>query len=135
MDQHPCVSFLVVRDNKILLEKRSLLKESDPGLIAIPGGHMEEGETQAQTLHREMDEELAIKALSSYYLCSLYHKATAELQLIHYYVVNDWQGEIKALEADEVFWSEINTAGIGLASDRIALNEYLRLQPFLEQSE
>lgn len=134
MEQHPCVSFLLIRDNKILLEKRSLLKASDPGLVAIPGGHMEEGETQEQTLHREMDEELAIKALSSYYLCSLYHKATAELQLIHYYVIHDWQGEIKALEADEVFWSEVEIADIGIASDRIALNEYLRLQSILNKN-
>lgn len=131
MQQHPCVSFLLIRDDSVLLERRSLLKESDPGLIAIPGGHMEGSETQEQTLTREVEEELGVKALVYYYLCSLYHEASSELQLIHYYVVPNWQGDIAAYEADEVFWCEIASAQIGIAADRIALNEYVRLHSIL----
>lgn len=131
MPVHPCVSFLLIRDEKILLEKRALSKVSDPGLIAIPGGHMEEGETQEQTLQREIYEELGISSLSHYFLCSLYHQTTTELQLIHYYVVRDWQGEINAFEADEVFWSDLIDVQISIAADCTALQEYTRLRTVL----
>lgn len=133
MKTYPCVSFLLIRNNQVLLEKRSLLKESDPGLIAIPGGHMEEGETQAQTLKREIDEELGVRALTRYFLCSLYHAASTELQLIHYYVIGDWQGDIKAFEADEVFWVNLGDAQIDIEADRIALSEYVRIKDVLEE--
>ncbi len=133
MKTYTCVSFLLIRNNQVLLEKRSLLKESDPGLIAIPGGHMEEGETQAQTLKREIDEELGVRALTRYFLCSLYHAASTELQLIHYYVIGDWQGDIKAFEADEVFWVNFGDAQIDIEADRIALSEYVRIKDVLEE--
>ena len=133
MKTYPCVSFLLIRNNQVLLEKRSLLKESDPGLIAIPGGHMEEGETQAQTLKREIDEELGVRALTRYFLCSLYHAASTELQLIHYYVIGDWLGDINAFEADEVFWVNLGDAQIDIEADRIALSEYVRIKDVLEE--
>lgn len=126
MKVHPCVSFLLIKDNAVLLEKRSMSKDSDPGLITIPGGHIEAGESQEQALFRELEEELTVKPLSTTYLCSLYHPTT-ELQLIHYYVVTRWQGEIKAIEADEVFWRSIKGCELDIAADQIAVKEYLRL--------
>lgn len=68
MQVHECVSFLLIEDGKILLEKRAEDKATDPGLIAIPGGHIESGESQLQTLFREMKEELDVtpKLTNSY---------------------------------------------------------------------
>lgn len=126
MEVHECVSFLVIDNDNILLEKRSMLKESDPGLITIPGGHIEQGECHIDALLREMTEELEIEPKSFVFLCSLYHP-TSELQLIHYYVVSSWSGEIKALEADEVSWYQVEQAPVAIEADRIALSEYLRL--------
>lgn len=124
----PCVSFMLVRDDTLLLETRSMLKASDPGLIAIPGGHMEEGETEAATLARELDEELGVVALQSWHLCSLYHPATDELQLIHYYVVPAWRGDIVAGEADRVdFHALQEDMPIDVAADRVAVAELRRL--------
>lgn len=127
---HPCVSFLLIEDDRILLEKRALTKESDPGLVAIPGGHIEKGESQEEALYREIEEELKVEALSSTYLCSLYHPTT-ELQLIHYYVISSWHGDIEAIEADEVFWQPIRKCDLDIAADNIALKEYLRLSEVL----
>lgn len=48
------VSGILLRDNKILLQK----PVNDTG-YAIPGGHVEFGETNAQTLEREFKEEIS----------------------------------------------------------------------------
>ena len=40
MQVYECVSFLLIQNEQILLEKRSKNKACDPNLIAIPGGHI-----------------------------------------------------------------------------------------------
>lgn len=130
MELHECVSFLLVDSGKVLLEKRSVSKETDPGAIAIPGGHIERGESRVQALIRELKEELDITPITHQYLCSLYHP-TGELQLIHYYAINSWKGDIRVLEADEVAWHPIVSASVVLEADKVALSEYQRLHPHL----
>ncbi|CAH0530092.1 NUDIX hydrolase [Vibrio hippocampi] len=130
MEVHQCVSFLLVTSDQVLLETRTMDKASDPGMIAIPGGHMETDETQKQTLARELEEELGIRALNSQYLCSLYHP-TSELQLLHYYVIFEWHGEIQSLEAESVNWYPIGNAPVAVEADRLALKEYQRLAAVL----
>ncbi|BCL72078.1 putative Nudix hydrolase [Vibrio nigripulchritudo MADA3029] len=130
MKAHECVSFIILKGSQVLLERRSKLKETDPGLIAIPGGHMEESETQAQALFREVEEELNVIPSEYRYLCSLYNP-TQELQLIHYFIINSWKGEMKAKEADEIQWYSLESAQIDIAADCIALNEARRVSQFL----
>ncbi|HAS6321570.1 NUDIX hydrolase [Vibrio vulnificus] len=124
---HPCVSFLFIDQDKVLLEQRSKEKSCDPDMVAIPGGHMETGESQTETLLREIREELGVDTLTYHYLCSLYHP-TSELQLLHYYVVTQWQGEIQSHEADTVFWSKVTDFAPATEADKTALKELLRLQ-------
>ncbi|MEM9604882.1 MAG: NUDIX domain-containing protein [Pseudomonadota bacterium] len=125
----PCVSFLLVQDNRILLETRRLDKASDPGLVAVPGGHMEPGEDEGATLARELEEELGVRALASHYVCSLLHPTTTELQWIHYHAVTAWSGEIQALEAARVDFHPLDgPLPIDVAADRVAVAEWLRLR-------
>lgn len=112
------------------MEKRSESKETDPGLITIPGGHIERGESQVQALFREIDEELNVVPIDYQYLCSLYHP-TKELQLIHYFVVTQWEGEIIAQEADSIAWYSLNTVPVGITADGIALREVERVGSYL----
>lgn len=130
MEVHECVSFILLKDDNVLLEKRSEYKRTDPGLINIPGGHMDEGETQRQTLCREVKEELNVVPTQYQYLCSLYHP-TSELQLIHYYVVNQWQGEITAQEAEDVQWFKLASVQLAIEADNIALAEVARVSRYL----
>ena len=130
MGVHECVSFILLNESQVLLEKRSESKETDPGLITIPGGHIEKGENQVQALFRELDEELNVVPIHYKYLCSLYHP-TKELQLINYFVVSDWKGDIKTQEADDVKWYSLNTALVGIAADGIALREVERVGSYL----
>ncbi|MCC2999901.1 NUDIX hydrolase [Vibrio furnissii] len=126
MDVFECVSFMLVNDGKILLEKRSASKTHDPNMVAIPGGHIEVGESQTDALLRELDEELAVLPQQSVYLCSLYHP-TGELQLLHYYVIPQWCGEIACHEAEAVFWADIDPSAVETDADRLAILEYQRL--------
>lgn len=130
MDVHECVSFILLKKSQVLLEKRSESKETDPGLITIPGGHIEHGESQVQALFRELDEELNVVPIHYKYLCSIYHP-TKELQLIHYFIVSDWKGDITAQEADSVAWYSLNTDLVGIAADSVALKEVERVGNYL----
>lgn len=127
---HECISFIMLDGNKILLEKRRKDKETDPGLITIPGGHIEDGETQVQALMREVKEELDVTPINYQYLCSLYH-STQELQLIHYFIVANWDGEIQAHEAEGIEWHALESATVEIAADAIALKEFERINAFL----
>ncbi len=122
-----CTSFILVKDNKILLEKRKMSKEIDPGLVVVPGGHCEENESMEDTLFRESFEELGIVPIKYQYLCSLLHR-TVELEKIHYFVITDWNGEIQNNEAESVFWINFNEVDkIEIDADRVAVNELFRV--------
>ncbi|MFS1417454.1 NUDIX hydrolase [Vibrio splendidus] len=130
MDVHECVSFILINESQVLLEKRSDSKDTDPGLITIPVGHIEQGENQIQALFRELNEELNVTPTEYTFLCSLYHP-TKELQLIHYFVVAQWQGEITAQEADSIAWYSLNSAPVGISADGVALKEVVRVGHYL----
>jgi 8-oxo-dGTP diphosphatase len=58
---HPqlAVSAAIFRDDRILLVRRA--KSPARGLYSLPGGRVEFGETLHTALHREVDEETALK--------------------------------------------------------------------------
>ncbi len=53
---------MLVRDQKILAEKRKRTKNVVPGAVALPGGHMEHGERVEDALRHELYEELGLVA-------------------------------------------------------------------------
>jgi mutator protein MutT len=123
---HECVAFILIDSGKVLLEQRAPNERRGSGLLNIPGGHIETGEKQVTALARELIEELNVELESHQFLCSLYYPAT-ELQLIHYYVVTKWSGDIQALEAEAVHWHDITEAPLKGDTDKVALSEYIRL--------
>ena len=126
---HECVAFILVDESKVLLEQRSPHEKNGVNLLNIPGGHIETGEDQITALARELNEELNVKLESHQFLCSLYYPET-ELQLIHYYVITKWFGDVQALEAEAVYWHEIADAPLKGDTDKIALSEYIRLSNY-----
>jgi 8-oxo-dGTP diphosphatase len=122
-----CVSFLLVHENRFLVERRRLDKAGDPGAVAIPGGHLEAGEGPIDALHRELDEELGVTAGRAEFFCTLLHRSDA-VRKLHYYAVPDWSGEIQNNEAEAVFWLTFAQADqLDLTVDRTAIGEYLRV--------
>ena len=52
---------IIFKGKKFLIEKRKLNEKRDPGIVCLPGGHVELNESRKHALKREMKEELGIK--------------------------------------------------------------------------
>jgi 8-oxo-dGTP diphosphatase len=100
-----CVSGVLIRDGAVLVEKRRAHDDADPGLVLLPGGHLEVGESLNQALKREMREELGIRVQNIAPIRVRYYTASnGERQRIHYLHIKDWKGRIRSNEADAVYW-------------------------------
>jgi mutator protein MutT len=98
------VSFIVMDGDRFIVERRSELKRNDPGIMAIPGGHVEEGEGLEEACSRELMEELGLRCESFTYIWSTPHNTPLEEQTIHYYLCDEWSGAPVCNEAEEIFW-------------------------------
>ncbi len=101
------VAGVLLRNGRVLVEKRRMDDPADPGLIVVPGGHVEPGETLEAALKREMWEELGVRIWRMMPVVKrLYTASDGERQRIHYFHVTSWQGRIRAREAERVFWTK-----------------------------
>jgi len=121
-----CASFILIKEGNFLVEKRAMTKEVDPGALEIPGGHFEAGETAEQALLREIKEELDITPTKYKHLCDIVYEHPKETQTCHYFVITEWTGEIKKLEAESLQWLDFNETGkIDIKPDRQAVEKYI----------
>ncbi len=120
------VAFLLVKDGKFLAEKRRMDKEAYPGMLAVPGGRMEIGETMEDTLIREMREELSVTPLVYEYFSSIEDPDVYGGLMIHYYWVSSWEGDIRSQEAEEVLWVPLlDHNNIEVLIDKEAVKKFL----------
>ena len=124
----PSVAFILLKDNKILVEKRKITKSSFPGKIAIPSGGIEKGETSEQALWRETKEEFDIK-VTDYAYIGKYFLEYKEVDFdTYYYVVTKWTGEIQNKEAEELVWlNKNNTTKLGIDTDVKAIRQLQKI--------
>jgi len=100
-----CVSGVLISDGAVLVEKRRADDDADPGLVLLPGGHVEPGESLNRALKREMLEELGIRVEKITPIRVRYYTASnGERQRIRYFRINDWKGKIRSNEAESVYW-------------------------------
>ena len=100
-----CVCGVLLQDKSVLVEKRRMDDEADPGLVMIPGGHVETGESFEEALRREMKEELGILVSKITPVNTRYYTASnGERQKIHYFHVTSWSGRVQSNEAERVYW-------------------------------
>lgn len=109
------VGAVVIKDSKVLLVRRGI--PPSEGLWAIPGGHVELGETLQETAEREILEEtgVIIKAQDPIYAFDLIERDESGRIRFHYivvdvkadYVSGDPRGSDDALEARWLSWEEI----------------------------
>jgi mutator protein MutT len=127
MELRECIAFLLIKDNHVLAEQRKRTKKVMPGAIALPGGHMEEGESPEAAVYRELQEELGIVPRDLTYVCTLLHRSQ-EFRKLHYFAVHQWEGDIANHEAEAVLWIPFDDQDtFDLDVDRIALSEYIRV--------
>ena len=119
-----CVSGVLISDSAVLVEKRRANDDADPGLVLLPGGHVEVGESLNRALEREMQEELGIRVQRITPIRVRYYTASnGERQRIHYLHVKDWKGKIRSNEAKSVYWE----SDISHLSDTIERKIVLKL--------
>jgi len=95
----------MISDGAVLVEKRRADDDADPGLVLLPGGHVEVGESLNRALKREMREELGIRIEKIAPIRVRYYTASnGERQRIHYLHIRDWKGKIRSNEAETVYW-------------------------------
>lgn len=122
-----CVAGILVRRGKFLVEER-LPIDTDPGYVAIPGGHLEGDESLEDALRREVREELGVGVRRMRPVSVGYHMASdGEKQRIHYFHVEKWRGAIRTREAKRLFW-ESKIGNLSALADRRAITRVLRLR-------
>lgn len=118
---------MLIRDGMLLAEKRKLTKTVVPGAVALPGGHLEAGEQPEEAVQRELEEELGIAPVEVRYVCTLLHRSQ-EFRKLHYFVVTQWEGNIRNREAASLMWLPFTALQeLDLDVDRLAVAEYLRV--------
>jgi len=123
-----CVDGILVERKKFLVEKRRDDDDADPGLIEIPGGHVDPGETLEYALKREMKEELGVDVEKAKLVQkSLVTATNGERQRIHYFHVEKWNGRVRSTEAERVYW-ESKISNLSIIPDRRAVRKILRVQ-------
>lgn len=99
----PCAVGIIYKAGKILISKR----KPDGflgGLWEFPGGKVNEGETPAQCLHREVKEETGIKIKIHHALASVKHAYT-HFRVTLYPFVCEWEsGDARPLSGEKVLW-------------------------------
>jgi len=123
-----CVGFIICIDNKVLAERRRLDRRVMPGILSIPGGHVEAGETLEQALARELLEELNVVVRRSRYVGAYLHRSL-ELRRLHYFAIDEWAGEIENHEAASLHWVPIDDLQrLDLDVDRRAVTACLAIR-------
>ena len=89
------VGSVLVRNNKILLPKRSPSLKIYPNLYEFPGGKVEHGETLKEALKRELSEELSIDVD----VCDIIefdnNVLTTDKLILTIFIIKKWNNELK----------------------------------------
>jgi len=112
------VAALIVRNNKILICQRTR-HQTMPLKWEFPGGKIEPGEKPEQALHRELEEELGVRATIGRKVATIRHdygnpaasnsqpgraaETHASVEL-HFYLVQEFTGEIENRIFRDVKW-------------------------------
>lgn len=104
----------MVRGHEILLAKRSENRTFYPGVWDVLGGHCEGSEAPAETLVRELEEEIGVQVLAFEEIAVLGEPQPAshgEAQY-HMFLVTAWDGDLRLLDSEhsELRWLTLDHA-------------------------
>ena len=110
-----CAGGLLVRGNQILLAKRAEDRTFYPGVWDMVGGHCEGDETPAETLGRELEEEVAVRPSAFEEIAVLEEPRPAEhgQAQYHLFTVTAWDGgepRLRGPEHSELRWVSLEEA-------------------------
>ena len=88
------VASVLIKNNKILLPKRSANLKKMPNMYEFPGGKIEKGETLKEGLKRELQEELSIDVDIEDIIEFPKNVLETENFILTVYIVKKWKGEL-----------------------------------------
>ena len=121
----------LVRDGRVLLGHRRPDKQAYPDVWDLPGGVMEAGESELETLVRELREELGVEVAveSATHLCRVSVVPVDEPALLSAWLVRAWDGtpsNTAPEEHDELAWFGLDELPPAHGGVRAALLDALR---------
>ena len=103
------VAAVLIEEGRVLVSRR-LATDRFGGTWEFPGGKVEVGESHAEALARELDEELGITVEAGERLDVIrYETETGLAVAVHFYRAVRVAGEPRALEVEEWDWAEPGT--------------------------
>ena len=97
------VAAVIKKNNLFLLANRSF-EEGSPGIWEFPGGKVEENETYASALIREIEEELSLKIQVCDKITTIDLKASDKHISVHYFYALILSGQITLNVHSEFKW-------------------------------
>lgn len=98
---------VIKREQQIFITKRAE-HQHQGGKWEFPGGKVELGETVAQALYRELQEEVGIEVLACQPLCIVEHDYGDKQVKLEVFVVEQFNCEPRAQEGQRSQWTNIN---------------------------
>lgn len=95
---------VIVRDDLVLLAKRAQ-HQHQGGLWEFPGGKVEAGESVAEALTRELQEELAISVTHCEPLMEINHRYPDKSVLLDVWLVKEFSGQACGMEGQPLIWA------------------------------
>ena len=97
------VNALFIRNGNVLLARRSPQRRAYPDVWSFPGGHVDEGETLAEALVRELSEEVSVVPTTYKLMGTISdpNAAPADPITYHMFAVTSWDGGELAIVDDE----------------------------------
>lgn len=108
----PGVAVMLLRDESLLLLRRSQTSSFGKGELCLPGGHVDANETVLTAAIREVKEEvgLALSPEEMQFVHILHRRGIKHDYLLSYFIVRSWQGEPINVEPEkhtELVWASL----------------------------
>lgn len=119
------VAAVIKKDGKFLIARRAPGKHLE-GFWEYPGGKVEVGETDQESLSRELNEEFGIAVKVNQYLINSFFKYEKVNVNLKAYLVEHISGEFILKDHDEIQWISVNEFGkYKFAPADIPFNEFI----------
>lgn len=126
------VNGLLLRDQHVLMARRSPSRRNYPNMWSFPGGHVEAGEDVTRALTRELSEEIGVIAYKRSFLrrFDVLSPDTNKPIAFHFFKVEEWTGDPTNIgdEHTEIRWVKLADA---IQMQDLAFTFYLELFEFL----
>ena len=122
------VHLILIKDGKILLQRRNNPNKYGYGMLGMPAGYLEASENVYDAFKREMKEELDIDVFNSKIVQVMNLKGDTDIYDAYFFIC-DYNGEIRNNEENNtksLEWIDINSDIEGLMPyQKYALSKYM----------